>query len=818
MFEDRPFGNFLSLRVDGASHAPCLSFSLSNFPAGVVVDCAALAAFMARRAPGRDALSTARREADAVEFVSGIGQDGRTTGGDLVGRIANTDMRPADYGSERTIPRPGHADFPQWVEFGRIPTGGGANSGRLTAALCAAGGLCLQYLEGRGVRVSAAVETIGGKKDGFEETIRAARDEGDSVGGTIVCEASGLPPGLGGALFAGVETELAGALFAIPGVKGVEFGNGFAAAALKGSENNDPFVVENGEVRTDGDRHGGILGGRTSGMPVKFRVALKPTPTIFKDERSVDLSSMESAVCAMKGRHDPCIVLRALPVVEAVAAFVFADILLAAEARVPRICLTLTGKTIEEAVAQFAAERYFTDVCELRVDLLDPSERSRVAEFPSLVPVPTILTFRRKRDGGAFEGGEDERAEFFREVLKPGCGFAYVDFEDDFRPDGLVDAARLAGVKVIRSLHSFDGPVEDVERRCRELRGETDEIPKIAFAPGLLSDVSRLFSDASRPAAFPRILCAMGPMGFASRVLAARVHSMLTYASSGALASIGHVSPHELVKTYRFRSLTPSTRLYGVTGFPLVFTRSPEINNAAFASAAQDAVMVPFPSRTAEEAIAFMRAMGIRGLAVTYPHKQSVMPLLDEIDEAARAIGAVNTVVVEDGRLVGHNTDAPGFAAALKAFLGVEDLRGRRAAIVGAGGAARAVAYALRDLGADACVFNRTPEKAKALADEFGFVSAPLGLDADGMFTEYADVVVQCAAPGGDPEHFDPLAFHRFTGSEWVYDLVYEPDVTPTLARAAAAGCRVENGFSMLCAQAREQRRLYAAAYQLTAR
>ncbi len=809
MFEDRPFGNFLSLQVSGASHAPCLSFSLENFPAGFPVDRVKLASFMARRAPGCDSLSTARREADSVEFTSGVDANGCTTGKTIAGRIANTDMRPADYGRERTIPRPGHADFPQWVEFGRIPTGGGANSGRLTATLCAVGGICLQYLEKRGIKVSASVESIGGKKDDFPGTITAVRNEGDSVGGTICCEVSGLPAGLGGALFAGIETELTGAIFAIPGVKGVEFGNGFEAASLKGSENNDPFVMEGGEVRTEGNRHGGILGGRTSGMPVSFRIAMKPTPTVFKEERSVDLATMSDAKCAMKGRHDPCIVLRALPVVEAVAAFVFADVILAAEARVPRICLTLTGRTLEEDLAQFEAERYFTDMVELRIDMLEPSERVRTAEFPSKVPVPVVLTFRRKCDGGEFEGAEDERVQFFRSVLKPGCGFAYVDFEDDFRHDDLSSAAKSAGVKVIRSMHSFDGPVADVVGRCREMRGETNEIPKIAFMPKCLADVSRLFSETAEFTEFPHILCAMGPMGFASRVLAARTHSILAYASSGALSSIGHVSPHELVKTYRCRSLTPNTQLYGVTGYPLVFTRSPEINNAAFSAAAEDSVMVPFPSATAEEAIAFMRSMGIRGLAVTYPHKQSVMPLLDGMDDAARTIGAVNTVVLEAGRLIGHNTDAPGFAAALKAFLGVKDLCGRKVAVVGAGGAARAVVYALKCLGAEACVFNRTVAKAKALADEFGFASAALGAETDGLFSEYADVVVQCAAPGGDPEHFDPLAFHSFSGKESVYDLVYEPDVTPTLARAAAAGCRVENGFSMLQAQAREQRRFY---------
>ena len=807
--KNTPFGTHLRLSIRGASHAPAIGFTLEGFPAGFPVDRDHLAAFMERRAPGRDRLSTARRESDEVEFTAGLDGD-VTTGAPIIGRIANRDMRPADYGTERRIPRPGHADFPQWVEAGAIPTGGGANSGRMTAALCAAGGLCLQWLARRGIRVAAAIDSIGGRPDGFEETILAAKADGDSVGGTISCKATGLPAGIGGALFGGVETELSGALFAIPGVKGVEFGNGFAAAALRGSENNDPFVPgPDGRVSTDGNRHGGLLGGRTTGMPLVFRVAFKPTPTLFRPQRSVDLATMREAECVSKGRHDPCIVRRAVPVVEAVAAFVLADLLLAAEAASPRICLTLTGRTLDEDLAQLRSQRYFTDLAELRVDLLDETERARAAEFPALAGVPVILTFRRERDGGAYAGNDESRAAFFRSILQPGCGFAYVDFEDDFRRADLAAAARAAGVRVIRSLHDFNDPVPDTPARCRALRGDTDEIPKIAFKPRCLADVSRLFAETADFTDIPHILCAMGPMGVATRALAVRTHSFLTYASVGGLGAIGHVSPHELVRTYRIRTVSPDADLYGVTGWPLAFTRSPELNNAAFAAAGEDAVMVPFPSETAADAITFMKALGMHGLAVTYPHKQAIMPLVDALAPSAAAIGAVNTVVREGDWLVGHNTDAAGFREALKGFLGVDSLAGRKVAIVGAGGAARAVAYALCEEGAEACVFNRTEAKAKALANEFGFASAPLEPESADRFAEYADIVVQCASPGKDIAHFDPLAFYEFTGRESVYDLVYEPDVTPTMARARAAGCRAENGLSMLAAQAREQRRLY---------
>ena len=775
------FGNRLRLTVRGASHASCLRFTLSGFPRGFAIDEAALAAFMERRAPGRDRLSTARRETDAIAFLSGV-TDGVTDGAEIRGVIRNADMRPKDYGAERTVPRPGHADFPQWVEAGRIPTGGGANSGRLTAPLCAVGGLCLQYLARRGVSVSAEIVSVAGKPSGFEASIERAQRAGDSVGGVVRCTVAGLPAGLGGALFGGLESSLSAALFAIPGAKGVEFGDGFACAAQRGSAFNDAFETAHGAVRAVTNRQGGILGGRTSGMPVVFQVALRPTPTIFKPQPSVDLATMTPAVCEMRGRHDPCIVRRAVPVVEALAAFVVADLLLSDEAAHPRICLVLAGRTLAEDLSQYEAQRYFTDMVELRADLLLPRERARAAAFPALLPasVPVLLTFRRRCDGGAFDGAEKTRAAFFRKVLsaRTARGFDYVDFEDDFRDARLTDLARCSGARIVRSRHDFTGPVKNLRAELRRMVAGTDEIAKVAFMPHTLADVSALLSPsmASLP---PHVVCAMGSLGLASRALAGRSHSLWTYASADAvesLGSLGHVSPQELVRTYRLRTVTNAADLYGVTGWPLKATRSPEINNAAFADEDQDAVMVPFPARTAREALSFMKATGMRGMAVTIPHKREIMPLLDRIDRFASRVGAVNTVVREGDRYVGYNTDVAGFAEALTAFVG--SVKGRRVALLGDGGAAQAVKVALRALGARVAVFHRqTP---------------PQGYD-----------VLVNATP------VDPIPDYAFTGRESVYDLRYVPEETPLMARARAAGCRVENGFSMLCAQAREQRRLY---------
>ena len=767
-----------------------MTFTLENFPAGVRVDAKKLAEFMERRAPGRDKLSTARRETDEVVFTSGL-SDGVTTGETIVGEIASRDMRPADYGAERTIPRPGHADFGQWIEMGRIPTGGGKNSGRLTAPLCAVGALCLEYLAQRGIFVQAQIAALGsvvcGKDEDYEKAILRARDAGDSVGGIVGCTVSGLPPAFGGPLFDGLETDISAAVFGIPGVKGIIFGDVLGCefiATTPGSKYNDQFSVgEDGLVGTETNQQGGIMGGRTYGKPVCFTVAMRPTPTVFVEQDSVDLATMKPAKLSMKGRHDPCIVRRAVPVIEAVTAFAVMDALLAAEAERSGICLTLTGKTLEEDIEQYRSQRYFSDMVELRVDLLKKGERAKVAKFPAMLAkeatwrVPCLLTFRRKRDGGAFEGDEAERVKFFEKVLaaknaKVAEGwFDYVDFEEGFGDEQLVALAHKAGANVVRSLHKFDGPVRNLKAKLREL-AKSGDVAKVAFMPRNLGDVAKVFAEDLGDV--PRVVCAMGAQGFATRALASRFGSLWTYASVGSLGAIGHVTPHELVRDFRFRSVSRSAALYGVTGCPLEKTRSPELHNAAFLNEDADALMIPFPAKTAKEAFAFMKAMGMRGMAVTIPHKFAIMPLLDKIDKFAQKVGAVNTVVCEKGKYVGYNTDVEGFAEALSSFAGT--LSGKSAALLGDGGAAQAVKVALKTLGVKFKVFHRA--------------TPPQGYD-----------ILVNATP------VDPIPDYKFTGRELVYDLRYVPEVTPLMSRAAKAGCRVENGFSMLRAQARGQQR-----------
>ncbi|MCL2008964.1 MAG: chorismate synthase [Synergistaceae bacterium] len=353
------YGNNLKITVFGQSHSPAIGVSIDGLPAGLPVDFDELSSFLRRRMPGQGAYATKRREPDEAEFLSGLA-DGVTCGAPLAAIIRNTDARSSDYDNLWDVPRPSHADYTAYVKYGaaRDARGGGAFSGRMTAPLCVAGGICLQLLRREGISVAAHISQIGNVCDrpfdpvhaGADDmnvlkeaafpvldaeagkrmlaVIEEARQGGDSIGGVVECIATGVPAGIGNPMFDGMENRLAAILFGIPAVKGVEFGNGFSAAALRGSENNDAFIIHGGAVRTRTNRHGGILGGITSGMPVLFRAAFKPTPSISREQESVSLSRLEEVRLAVTGRHDPCIVPRAVPCVEAAAAVALYDALL----------------------------------------------------------------------------------------------------------------------------------------------------------------------------------------------------------------------------------------------------------------------------------------------------------------------------------------------------------------------------------------------------------------------------------------------------------------------------------------------------------
>ncbi len=352
-------GNKLKVTVFGQSHAPAIGCVIDGLPAGFAPDMDRVAAFMARRAPGQNAWSTPRKEGDTPEVLSGL-VDGRTCGAPVAMVIHNGDQHSRDYSGLKRTPRPSHADYTAIIKYGENYDirGGGQFSGRLTAPLCFAGAFALQLLGQRGITVAAHIGQIENIVDAppdfaavkredlevllhkpfpvFDDTagmnmrqaIEAARMEQDSVGGVIRCFVLGLPAGLGEPMFGGVENRLAAALFGIPAVRGVSFGTGFAAAGMRGSVHNDPFIMEDGRVRTRTNHAGGVLGGITSGMPLVVNIAVKPTASISREQETVDLETKENSPLVIHGRHDPCIVPRAVPVAEAVTALMVLDMML----------------------------------------------------------------------------------------------------------------------------------------------------------------------------------------------------------------------------------------------------------------------------------------------------------------------------------------------------------------------------------------------------------------------------------------------------------------------------------------------------------
>ena len=354
------YGEMLKLSIFGQSHGAAIGMTLDGIPAGLPVDFDKLQAFLNRRAPGQNDWSTPRKEEDRPEFLSGI-VDGYTCGAPIAAVIRNTNTRSGDYSNLKGCPRPGHADYTAQVKYKgyQDPAGGGHFSGRLTAPLCIAGGLCKQWLEAEGIRIGAHILAIEEWGDflfdrlnpeldqictdfpvlrldcvkEFQEIIATARAEGDSVGGIIECAATGLPVGLGEPMFGGMESRIAQIVYGIPAVKGVDFGAGHQIAWQRGSAINDTFTIGNGQIKTLTNNCGGILGGITNGMPLIFSVAVKPTPSIAKPQQTVNLKTGEITTIEIKGRHDPCIVPRAVPVVEAAAAIAIYDAYLEWKAR-----------------------------------------------------------------------------------------------------------------------------------------------------------------------------------------------------------------------------------------------------------------------------------------------------------------------------------------------------------------------------------------------------------------------------------------------------------------------------------------------------
>lgn len=352
------YGDKIKISVFGESHGNGIGVVIDGLPAGVKIDMDKVLVQMARRAPGKDKTATPRLEKDFPNVISGM-LDGTLTGAPLCAVIENTNTRSGDYSNLLSCPRPGHSDYAAFVKYNGANDikGGGHFSGRITAPIVFAGAVCRQILEQKGIKIAAHIASIGNVDDAYfnpveiedklieklnissfalidesaeqkmRDEVEKARTSLDSVGGTIECAVTGIEAGYGDPMFDGVEGVIAKAVFGVPAIKGIEFGKGFELSKMRGSQSNDPFRYKDGKVVTETNNMGGILGGITNGMPVIFRAAVKPTPSISQRQKTVDLQKKKNAEFEIHGRHDPCIVPRAVPVIEAVTALAIINII-----------------------------------------------------------------------------------------------------------------------------------------------------------------------------------------------------------------------------------------------------------------------------------------------------------------------------------------------------------------------------------------------------------------------------------------------------------------------------------------------------------
>jgi 3-dehydroquinate dehydratase / shikimate dehydrogenase len=455
----------------------------------------------------------------------------------------------------------------------------------------------------------------------------------------------------------------------------------------------------------------------------------------------------------------------------------------------PTICVTVTGATTDEIrQARDAAEH--ADMVELRLDTVD---RPDVAAALAGRRRPVVVTCRPEWEGGRFGGSEDERRGILQSAIDLGAEYVDVEAAAAFAPDLI--AAR-GGRGVVLSSHVFGLVPADLPDRYGAMHAAGAEIVKLAVEAHSLSDTLALFGLASSPG--PHVLVAMGDAGVPTRILSARLGNRWTYAGAG--AAPGQIAADRLVRDFRIRRVRSDAAVYGVVGRPVLHSLSPPMHNAGFAALGLNAVYVPLQAADAVDFLTFARMLGLRGASITAPYKVSLMSAIDEIDPLARRVGAINTIVVRDGRWIGANTDVEGF---LRPLAGRINLKGVRATVLGAGGAARAVAVALADQRALVTISARRPEEARAVAGLAGGVAGEFPPRAGSW-----DVLVNATTAGSMSAPVNPIEGAELDG-EIVFDLVYAPPITPLLAAAEEAGCLTIGGLEMLVAQAERQFELW---------
>ncbi len=465
------------------------------------------------------------------------------------------------------------------------------------------------------------------------------------------------------------------------------------------------------------------------------------------------------------------------------------------------ICLTLSGPTLSNNLNQVKENREFVDILELRLDLLSPEEQKKASQFPSLVDLPVILTCRRVADGGKCSLSERSRRSLIIQTLEKGA-FEYVDIEDDVKKNDVELAAREKGVKIIRSYHDFEKVPEDIFSRIQSLSKRGD-IAKIAVTPHSISDVITLFRINRELTDTPKIVIGMGDWGVCTRILYRKMGSILTFGSSVSTKAIapGMISVRDLKELYRADRINERTGIYGVVGNPVMHSLSPKIHNPGFHAINYNAVYVPFLSDSIKSFLLLAEFLQMRGFSVTVPFKVDVLKYLGNITREVKQIGSCNTVIRVPNMWKGTNTDYYGFLSPIE-----DDIasgRIRNALVIGAGGAADAIVWALTNRGVKVVIVNRTLENAKRLAAKNN-ASADTLSNAS-RYSGWADLVVQSTKVGLSQPKDNPVPDFVFTGREVAYDIVYEPRMTAFLKNAEKAGCTLHYGLEMLLSQGKLQ-------------
>ena len=464
------------------------------------------------------------------------------------------------------------------------------------------------------------------------------------------------------------------------------------------------------------------------------------------------------------------------------------------------ICLTLSGPTILDNLKALNDNKDCVDICELRLDLLSPSEVAKAADFPSMVDIPVILTLRRVSDGGKCTLQEKARRSLLIDTMKNG-GFSYVDIEDDVKKSDVEEAAHSLGMKVIRSYHDFEGVPADIFSRVHSLASRGD-VAKIAVTPHNTADVMTLFRINEELKDVPKIIIGMGEWGVATRILYKKMGSILTFGSNGKAVAPGMISARELKPLYRADQVNDNTGIYGIVGNPVMHSLSPQIHNPGFHKIHYNAVYVPFLSESIRSFLTLAEMLRMRGFSVTVPFKVDVVKYLGNITREVKQIGSCNTVVRVPNMWKGTNTDYYGFIHPIEKE--IDDGRIKSALVIGAGGAAKAIVWALKMRNVKVMIVNRTKSKADELARLYGVGSD--SLDNISLYEGKVDLVVQATNMGLHPyEDVNPAENFHFLVKEIAYYIVYKPKYTKFLLAAEKAGCSLKFGWDMLMEQGKLQ-------------